>query len=173
MGMSSVKLNRRLFLQSTGIAAAVAGTMIIAPDGAWALSLTKLSKGTGRSLIQMTKDLYPHKMLGDGPYARVVESLDKAAAKDDALAKQLTDGVAALDQAAGGSYRKAKESKRLAALQGMEKDPFFQKVRGTVVSTLYNDQEVWKKFGYQGSSAEHGGYIHRGFDDLDWLPKQS
>lgn len=173
--MSSMKLNRRLFLKSTGIAAAgaVAGTtMIVAPDGAWALSLTKLSKSTARALIRMTQDLYPHKMLGDAPYARVVEGLDKAAATDDALAKLLTDGVAALDQAAGGNYRKAKESKRLAALKGMEKEPFFQKMRGSVVNGLYDDQEVWKKFGYQGSSAEQGGYIHRGFDDLDWLPKQ-
>ena len=25
--------------------------------------------------------------------------------------------------------------------------------------------------GYEGSSAEHGGYIKRGFADIDWLPK--
>lgn len=173
--MSSIKLNRRLFLKSTGIAAAgaVAGTaIIIAPDGAWALSLTKLDKATAKSLIRMTQDLYPHKMLGDAPYVRVVEGLDKAAAKDDALAKLLTDGVASLNAATGGSYRKAKEAKRIEALKAMEQDPFFQKIRGTVVNGLYDDHEVWKKFGYQGSSAEQGGYIHRGFDDLDWLPKQ-
>src|ERR1700732_2043427 len=34
------------------------------------------------------------------------------------------------------------------------------------------DQEaLWPKFGYEGSSAEHGGYIKRGFNDIDWLPK--
>ena len=32
-------------------------------------------------------------------------------------------------------------------------------------------KEVWPKFGYEGSSAEHGGYIKRGFADIDWLPK--
>jgi hypothetical protein len=37
--------------------------------------------------------------------------------------------------------------------------------------SLYNQKEVWPKFGYEGSSAEHGGYIKRGFADIDWLPK--
>ena len=40
---------------------------------------------------------------------------------------------------------------------------------GLVVS-LYNQTEIWPKFGYEGSSAEHGGYLHRGFNDIDWLP---
>jgi len=28
---------------------------------------------------------------------------------------------------------------------------------------------VWPKFGYEGSSSERGGYINRGFDDINWL----
>jgi hypothetical protein len=28
---------------------------------------------------------------------------------------------------------------------------------------------VWAKFGYEGPSADKGGYISRGFDDIDWL----
>ena len=33
-----------------------------------------------------------------------------------------------------------------------------------------NQKALWPKFGYEGSSFEHGGYLHRGFNDLDWLP---
>ena len=44
-------------------------------------------------------------------------------------------------------------------------------MRGDLVVSLYNQKEVWPKFGYEGSSAEHGGYINRGFADIDWLPK--
>ena len=43
-------------------------------------------------------------------------------------------------------------------------------VRGVAVVSLYNDPETWALLGYEGSSYEHGGYIDRGFDDLDWLP---
>ena len=53
----------------------------------------------------------------------------------------------------------------------IEPTPFFQKVRGDLIVSLYNQKELWPKFGYEGSSAEHGGYIKRGFADIDWLPK--
>ena len=34
---------------------------------------------------------------------------------------------------------------------------------------LYNQKELWPIFGYEGASADKGGYIERGFDDIDWL----
>ena len=34
---------------------------------------------------------------------------------------------------------------------------------------LYNQQELWPIFGYEGESFSKGGYINRGFDDIDWL----
>jgi hypothetical protein len=43
-------------------------------------------------------------------------------------------------------------------------------VRSTAIVALYDDKEVWGLLGYEGSSYEHGGYVDRGFDDLDWLP---
>ena len=60
---------------------------------------------------------------------------------------------------------------RGAAARRSSKADFFQKVRGDLVVSLYNQKELWPKFGYEGSSAEHGGYIKRGFADIDWLPK--
>ena len=38
-----------------------------------------------------------------------------------------------------------------------------------MVVSLYNQPEVWEKFGYEGESASKGGYIKRGFDDIQWL----
>jgi hypothetical protein len=29
---------------------------------------------------------------------------------------------------------------------------------------------VWDAVGYEGPSVHKGGYVNRGFDDLDWLP---
>ena len=51
----------------------------------------------------------------------------------------------------------------------MESSAFFQTVRGTTVVSLYNNPLVWRHFGYEGPSYGFGGYIHRGFDDLNWL----
>jgi len=30
---------------------------------------------------------------------------------------------------------------------------------------------LWQVLGYQGPSFELGGYLNRGFNDLDWLPE--
>ncbi len=58
----------------------------------------------------------------------------------------------------------------MALLHGIEATPFFNKVRSGLVVSLYNQPEIWHRFGYEGSSAEYGGYIARGFNDIDWLP---
>ena len=38
-----------------------------------------------------------------------------------------------------------------------------------LVTDLYNQKEIWPIFGYEGESFSQGGYIYRGFDDIDWL----
>jgi hypothetical protein len=172
--MSNKRLNRRLFIASTGAAAAIGsiGTgFLIAPDGAWAMSLTKLDSPSAKTLLRMARDTYPHDSIDDGPYAKVVEKLDQEAAKDPKAAQLLLDGVGSLNTAAGGSYVAMSEGKRVEILTSMEGQAFFQKVRGAMIATFYNDPTVWKKLGYQGSSAEFGGYLHRGFNDITWLPK--
>ena len=35
---------------------------------------------------------------------------------------------------------------------------------------IYSDPQTWKLLGYEGPSFAQGGYIDRGFNDLDWLP---
>jgi hypothetical protein len=171
--MSIDMLDRRLFLKTTGAAGLVAlgSGVIMASDGAWAMTLAALDEPTATTLILVTRDLYPHDAVDDGPYAKVVESLDKEAAKDPKTAQSLSDGVKALNAAAGGNYVAADEAKRIGILKSMEKDGFVQTVRGGVINNFYNDPVVWKKLGYEGSSAEFGGYLNRGFNDLAWLPK--
>jgi len=63
------------------------------------------------------------------------------------------------------------EEQRLQILQGMVSSPLFGKLRGDLVVSLYNQPEVWAELGYQGPSAEFGGYINRGFNDQDWMDK--
>ena len=61
------------------------------------------------------------------------------------------------------------EEQRVALLREIEQSEFFGKVRGDLLVSLYNNHDVWPKFGYEGSSSERGGYINRGFDDINWL----
>ena len=58
----------------------------------------------------------------------------------------------------------------MALLRAIEETPFFQSVRGALLFGIYNNKELWHSFfGYEGSSWEKGGYVNRGFNDLDWL----
>ncbi len=61
------------------------------------------------------------------------------------------------------------ERDRVVILRSMEDSPFFQTVRGGLVTGLYNQKAVWPLFGYEGESYSKGGYIDRGFDDINWI----
>jgi hypothetical protein len=161
------KVSRRTLLK-TG-AAVVA---VVPAIGAAQAAPMAVSPESFATLVKMARDVYPHEKVGDMHYAKVIEGLD-AGAKDDAAKKaMLEDGVAALNTAAGGNYAgMADEAGRVAILKNMETTPFFQAIRGSLVTGLYNNQEVWPIFGYEGSSADKGGYIDRGFADIDWLDK--
>nr|WP_111301785.1 Twin-arginine translocation pathway signal [Paracoccus saliphilus] len=165
-------LTRRALL-SRAVAAgalAVAGTgFIAAPDAAWAVEVNAISEHEMATLLQMARDIYPHDRVGDRFYAVAVKGYDSEASK-----AMVAEGVAALDaaaQAAGfGNYLAVGwEDDRVAILRSIEDSAFFQTVRGGLVTGLYNQKEVWPIFGYEGESFSQGGYIYRGFDDIDWL----
>lgn len=175
--MSRTGMNRRQFLQTSGLAAAGAavasGSVLMASDGAWALQLSTLTAEEGLALLKMTRQLYPHDSLGDMYYAGVVEALDAEAKGDGGTAGLIKEGVAALDGAMGVKFAELSDGNQLAVLTAMQASPFFQKVRGTTVVALYNNPLVWRHFGYEGPSYEFGGYLERGFDDLNWLDAPS
>lgn len=167
-------ISRRTALKAVGAGLIVAGTgaggLVYGHNDAWAATAENLDTDTFATLVQMSRDTYPHDRLEDKFYAAAVSGLDKAAKDDGALKTMLTDGVAGLNKAAGGSYSGITDAdKRVALLKAMESDGFFQKVRGNLVTGLYNNKEAWPLFGYEGASADKGGYITRGFDDINWL----
>ena len=173
------KYDRRVFLKgaaTTVPAVAIATSTGLGVSDAWAEDGTTLTPTTLKTLMKMARDIYPHDFLSDSHYIAAVKPWDDKAAKDPAVKSLINDGLARLDQEANDRHKMpyaqvAWESDRVALLQRIEQTAFFQKIRGDLVVSLYNQKEVWPKFGYEGSSAEHGGYIKRGFADIDWLPK--
>ena len=153
--------------------------MQILPGGhitgrAWAATPSAVTAETYAAMVQISRDLYPHDQLEDRIYATAVDALDKAAAEDAAARELLEAGVAELDAAAQAAHGSryvdlASETDRVALLKEREQSPFVQKLRGNLITGLYNNPEVWPIFGYEGESASKGGYIERGFNDLNWL----
>ena len=166
------KVTRRMLLRTGGATAAAAAAMptAVLSGKVFAAAPVALSEATFNTLVKMARDIYPHDKLPDAIYAAVITGHD-AKAKDDPVAKVMyEDGVATLNELAGGSYADlATEEERVKLLQSIETTPFFGAVRGSLVTGIYNNPEIWKQFGYEGESASQGGYIERGFNDVDWL----
>jgi hypothetical protein len=173
------KYDRRVFLKGAATAVPVAAVATSAGVGireAWAEDAAALSPATLKTLVKVARDIYPHDMLVDSYYITAVKPFDGKAAKDPAVKAMIEGGIARLDQDARDSHKVpyaevAWEADRVKLLQAIEQTEFFKAIRGDLIATLYNQKELWPKFGYEGSSAEHGGYIKRGFADIDWLPK--
>ncbi|MDW3181674.1 twin-arginine translocation signal domain-containing protein [Roseobacter sp.] len=165
-------LTRRQLLSNATAAGAsfvVGAGFIAAPNAAWAMETSALKPETFATLVQMARDIYPHDKVGYEYYVMAVKGYDTADA-----AEGIEAGIAALDAAAQGkgfgSYLGTGwERDRVDILRGMEDSVFFQQVRGGLVTGLYNQKAVWPIFGYEGSSFEFGGYIDRGFNDINWL----
>jgi hypothetical protein len=168
-----IRLNRRRFLQQSAGAAVLVGA--ISGSGTFAATLKTLEPASGATLVRMARDLYPHDRLPDFCYENAVATIDGDLAKDAATHSMLSDGVASLDAAAKSVHGKPyaaleSEADRVAILERIEGTSFFTTFRSAMTTALYNQPDVWTKLGYEGPSAEHGGYLHRGFNDLDWLP---
>lgn len=162
---------RQLLSQATAVGAAfVVGPGFLAgKDAAWATETVALTPETMATLVQMARDIYPHDRIADEFYVIAVKGYDTPE-----TAAEIEAGIAGLNAAAQGagfaSYLAAGwEKDRVALLRGIEKSAFFQKIRGGLVTGLYNQKAVWPLFGYEGESFSKGGYIARGFDDINWL----
>ena len=134
-----------------------------------------LDADSRRNLVRLLRAAYPHPRFPDGPYERTADNI--LGQVDASLWHRLvlTQGLASLDAKAaavsgGKSFADLDDEAALALLREIEDAEFFTFIRGVAVVTLYDDAEVHQLLGYEGPSFEQGGYLHRGFDDLDWLP---
>jgi hypothetical protein len=134
-------------------------------------TVTPASLATERdTLTRMVRAMFPHPDFPDGPYERTVDGILSAAGEDVRMAAQLAQGLRELDALAGGTFAGLDDAQALELLRPLSGTAFFEAVRAKVILTLYDDREVHALLGYEGPSFAQGGYLHRGFDDLDWLP---
>ena len=169
-------ISRRGFLKTgSGVlmGTLVAGSGVLAtlaPSRTWALSLSALSESEADGILKVTRAIFPHDTMDDAVYALVVKDLDAAAAADAGVAELLRGGLQMLDERANGNWASLDHLARENLVTKLYGTDFFEKIRGTSVVSLYNNEMAWAHFGYEGASFDKGGYFDRGFQDLDWLP---
>jgi hypothetical protein len=124
-----------------------------------------LDPGQVTTLVRLLRVAYPHPGFPDGPYERTARAV-----QDADTGGLLADGLTRLDEAAGGRFTGLDDDAATKVVETVSRTAFFALVHATTVVKLYDDHEVWELLGYEGPSFDKGGYLRRGFDDLDWLP---
>ena len=122
------------------------------------------------NLVKLLRTAYPHAQFPSGPYERTADKILQQVGESLWHRTLLSRGLRTLDSAAGGSFRDLDDTAASRLLADIADAEFFVFIRGVAVPILYDDHEVWEALGYEGESFSKGGYLHRGFDDLDWLP---
>jgi hypothetical protein len=129
-----------------------------------------LEEKVAETVAALARALYPHDALADEVYARVPAKIDEAAREDAAQAQTVNDGVADLDGRGEQPFVERSPEQQLADAKAIAGSDFFELVRSTAVVEIYSDPQTWQQLGYEGPSFAQGGYVDRGFNDLDWLP---
>ena len=161
-----MKISRRSFLAGAFATSVYASLWSI--DTAKATITAGSKKEDKEILMKMVRTLYPHDRFPDGPYLRTTDDVINKGNSSPEKAIMLQEGI---DKLKANNFNAMNFEKATKYLTDMGRTEFFEHVRGTTTVTLYNDKETWELLGYEGYSSDKGGYINRGFNDLDWLPE--
>ena len=124
------------------------------------------------TLATVIETLLPHEGLDAAFYGKAAMALRRSmqGSGDEAALEKF---LAALVRLAGGadSWANAASDAREAALRALEQDPFFARLLNGAIEHVYRDPRLWQRIGYGGNALAQGGYLHRGFNDIGWLPR--
>jgi hypothetical protein len=134
------------------------------------LNELELTDEARRTLTRILRVAFPHPKVPDGPYERMTQKIVDESNESTWFRVALTQGLRALDSQSGEHFLDLSDERALAVLKRIADLEFFRFIRRTTVRNFYDDPQVWEVFGYEGESYSKGGYLHRGFADLDWLP---
>ena len=144
--------------------------MMVFPAKFSELNALELSDEARLILTRIIRVAFPHPDFPDGPYERMAQKIIDASEESRWFRMALTQGLVTLDSMSDGHFLELPEDRALAVLKRVADLEFFGFIRRTTVLNLYDDPDVQATLGYEGESFSKGGYLHRGFNDLAWLP---
>lgn len=134
------------------------------------LNETTLTPEARAILKRIIKTAFPHPDFPEEAYERMTSRIVTEADASTWFRVVLTQGLIALGAQSEEPFLDLSDERALAVLRRVADLEFFGFIRRTTVLNLYDDPQVWEVLGYEGPSFDKGGYLHRGFADLDWLP---
>lgn len=162
-----MEITRREFIQLT---VSLAFASLGGRAGADETAASGLSDN-GKILPDIVYQLFPHEQLDKDVYKQVTERLSERISQSGELSAMLDDAMEVLSGNSRENWSALPESGKVEALEKIQHTPFFQFVLNETLGGVYRHPLTWELLGYEGSSLEFGGYIDRGFNDIDWLPE--
>ncbi len=146
---------------------AVTGTSFLRATAAWA------NTGDNEDLTHFARLLFPHDGVADAVYAEAMAGVLSGFEANPETAGFLDRAEAALNAQQDEAWFDVDEAAQISAIKNIQDEAFFAAILGALRGSFYYHPAVWEHINYPGSSKEHGGYLHRGFDDISWLPESN
>lgn len=140
------------------------------PSAVWGQQAVTVPESAPPALTALIQTIFPHDWLSSEFYDRISQAYWEEVRRQPDMAASLQRGLAQLNGSGIAAFHSLPKVMRTALVQKYDQEPFMKAVLWRVSELIYRNPQVWQAIGYQGSSLEYGGYIERGFDDIDWLP---
>ena len=170
--MEYKRLTRRYLLSASALASVAA--ILAGPGSLIACSEASATEGSepdgatgGKVLAKLARLLYPHNAVDERAYDDIADLV----AADEGLACAIASARSALESARPIHWILLPSGEQIAVLREQQAESWFTALNTTIRTHTYNHPAVWEVIGYEGPSAHLGGYIYRGFDDINWLPE--
>ncbi len=138
------------------------------PEVTARIDAAQLSDDAILTLVRISQHILPHKSLHTTVFRDAMMRLADSVGDDAGRQQLIVDGVAALN--ADSEWLDASDDDQLTALTAASESDFFRIVQAATLENIYRDERAWQLVGYEGEAIKFGGYIDRGFNDIDWLP---
>jgi hypothetical protein len=177
MPMIARQTRRRRFLVAAislaGLGATPLPVAILRSSAAWANSDAGEDSAQLMAMTKLARHLFPYDRLADSVFAEVLGEVLAITVADPSTEKLLQSLEDKLDEQSARPWASLDNDEQLRMIVRLQNSALFESVLGLVRFRLHYHPEVWELLGYPGSSVEYGGYVDRGFDDIDWLPAVS
>ena len=128
-------------------------------------------EGEREVLVRILELLFPHQGIDASIYPDMAQHVIDVAGRNMQQMSNLGSGLQRLSDSRDAVWLQQDREQQSRALESLADSEFFAFIRINALEYLYRDPRAWEVVGYEGSALEYGGYIDRGFNDIDWLPE--
>ncbi len=168
-------MSRRHFSQWLGKGVLACGaTSVLGLSSLRALAWGAISDAPGNlehdTLVQYAYVLLPLLEPAHARYRAVADKVSLLAGQVPDIGALVKGGIDALNSSGKDAWLNLPPEESVAIVSDQAGTPFFGFMHFNTAEIVMRDPALWATLGYQGSAIEHGGYLYRGFDDINWLP---